>query len=123
VREYHSHPEHDGDDWLLHRGHGYGTLGQLCDVLWRLTTRNVTGLNFVARRIEFGGQKLGEGLAVELAQEDVAAIAAQQKAQGVTPGDAQSGVVQLTPGQVPPEILGQLPPQLQAIFAVHQGQG
>jgi hypothetical protein len=48
VREYHTHPEHTGDDWLLHRGEGLGTLGQICDLLWRLAIRPVTGLNFIA---------------------------------------------------------------------------
>lgn len=33
VREYHSHPAHTGDDWLLHRGKGEGTLPHLLSVL------------------------------------------------------------------------------------------
>lgn len=33
VREYHEHPAHTGDAWLLHRGQGEGTLGFLIDQL------------------------------------------------------------------------------------------
>jgi hypothetical protein len=124
VREYHSHPEHDGDDWLLHRGHGYGTLVGLCNMIWRLTTRIVTGLNFVAKRIEIGGQKLGEGFGVEITQENVDAIAHQVGTQTMTPGQ-ETTVIQAAPGQVPAEVLAQLPPQLQVLFggAAPQGQG
>jgi hypothetical protein len=44
VREYHSHPQHTGDDWLLHRGHGAGRLAVVCDTIWRRMVRNVLGL-------------------------------------------------------------------------------
>lgn len=33
VREYHNHPAHTGDAWLLHRGKGEGTLTHLLSVL------------------------------------------------------------------------------------------
>lgn len=33
VREYHEHPGHNGDDWLLHRGKGEGNLLFLLDKL------------------------------------------------------------------------------------------
>lgn len=35
VREYHEHPAHTGDDWLLHRGQGEGTLHFLMEKLAR----------------------------------------------------------------------------------------
>lgn len=44
TREYHSHPQHSGDDWLLHRGSGEGRLAPLCDLLWRTMAANVVGL-------------------------------------------------------------------------------
>lgn len=44
VRQYHDHPQHSGDAWLLHRGKGAGTLASICDVLWRSMARNVIGL-------------------------------------------------------------------------------
>lgn len=44
VREYHSHPQHTGDDWLLHRSSGAGNLYVICDRVWRRMARNVLGL-------------------------------------------------------------------------------
>jgi hypothetical protein len=35
VREYHEHPAHTGDSWLLRRGRGEGTLYFVLDVLYR----------------------------------------------------------------------------------------
>ncbi len=94
VREYHSHPEHSGDDWLLYRGKGIGTLGQLCEVLWRLTTRTVTGMQFVARRVQVD-QLTAVTQAFELRQENVDELAAQMR-------------TQIAPVQFPPEIQAQL---------------
>ena len=34
VREYHDHPAHTGDSWLLHRGRGEGTLYNLLNHLY-----------------------------------------------------------------------------------------
>lgn len=35
VREYHDHPQHSGDLWLLHRATGDGRLAAICERLWR----------------------------------------------------------------------------------------
>ncbi len=35
TREYHEHPAHTGDSWLLHRGLGEGTLAHIVTVLAR----------------------------------------------------------------------------------------
>ena len=45
VREYHEHPAHTGDAWLLHRGRGEGTLFFLLDVLWRYGVRPISRFN------------------------------------------------------------------------------
>ena len=45
IREYHSHPQHSGDDWLLHRPLREGSLSNICERIWRLMIRNVIGLN------------------------------------------------------------------------------
>jgi len=80
VREYHSHFEHSGDDWLLYRGQGIGSLGQLCEVLWRMTTRTVTGLQFVSQRFEVDGVNV-VNQEFALRQEDVDALRAQARTQ------------------------------------------
>lgn len=45
VREYHQHPQHTGDDWLLQRSRGAGTLAVLCERTWRMMASNVLGLS------------------------------------------------------------------------------
>jgi len=122
VREYHSHPEHSGDDWLLHRDQGYGTLAQIAETLWRLGSRTVTGLNFIAQRIPLAGQGAAmTGTRVEIRQEDVDALSAEIEAQlpaQATPGQGDAQMIALTPGgAIPPGVLAQMPPELQAIFA------
>jgi hypothetical protein len=44
-REYHSHPQHTGDSWLLHRPLGEGSMSTICDRVWRYMARNVVGLS------------------------------------------------------------------------------
>jgi hypothetical protein len=44
IREYHNHPQHTGDDWLLHRETGAGSLGVICDRIWRFMIRNIFGI-------------------------------------------------------------------------------
>ncbi len=58
VREYHQHPQHTGDDWLLHRSQGAGSLSVLCERIWRLMARNVVGLglNLQVLNPPLGGQ-------------------------------------------------------------------
>lgn len=68
LREYHSHPQHSGDDWLLHRTSGQGRLAVICDRVWRRMARNVLGLQ--VNLLSLPG--LGTQLQMMLAQGDVA---------------------------------------------------
>jgi Predicted metal binding domain len=45
IRQYHDHPQHSGDSWLLHRVAGEGTLATICDRIWRAMARNVLGIH------------------------------------------------------------------------------
>lgn len=45
VREYHHHPAHTGDSWLLHRRTGTGTLFFLLDVLYKYGVQPIDGYN------------------------------------------------------------------------------
>jgi hypothetical protein len=45
IREYHWHPQHSGDDWLLHRPGREGSISVICERIWRLMVRNVIGLH------------------------------------------------------------------------------
>lgn len=44
IRQYHDHPQHSGDSWLLHRGAHEGSLATVCDRLWRAMVRNLLGI-------------------------------------------------------------------------------
>lgn len=68
LREYHSHPQHSGDDWLLHRTSGQGRLAVICDRVWRRMARNVLGLQ--VNLLSLPG--MGTQLQMALAQGDVA---------------------------------------------------
>lgn len=104
TREYHTHFEHSGDDWLLYRDQGFGTLGRLCDLLWRTGVRTVTGVDFFAGRFEAGGGPRARHGA-EVRQENVEKLRANAEEQAPR---------RIPLEQAPPEILAQLPPQIQA---------
>lgn len=44
TREYHANPGHTGDDWLLRRADGEGSIFNILDVLWRYGIAPVVGL-------------------------------------------------------------------------------
>jgi hypothetical protein len=44
IREYHSHPQHTGDDWLLHRSAHEGSISTICERIWRYMAKNIVGL-------------------------------------------------------------------------------
>lgn len=44
VRQYHSHPQHTGDPWLLHRSPRGGSLTVICDRIWHTMARTLLGV-------------------------------------------------------------------------------
>jgi hypothetical protein len=107
TREYHTHFEHSGDDWLLYRDQGFGTIGRLCDLLWRTAVRTIAGINIAAQRPGLPEQA-EVGMGIDIRQE-----------KPVDPPQQQ--VLQPIPiGQLPPQMLAQLPPEFQALVG---GQG
>lgn len=54
VREYHEHPAHSGDPWLLHRGGGEGTLYFLLEKLYQYGVEPISGYNVhLVPQVEF----------------------------------------------------------------------
>jgi hypothetical protein len=45
TREYHTHHQHNGVQWLSRRTSGEGTLARLCDLIWRSMVHPVFGMN------------------------------------------------------------------------------
>jgi hypothetical protein len=74
IREYHTHPQHTGDDWLLHRPTRAGAMWTICDRVWRLMVRNVVGINMAVQA--FPVMPLRAQVALQLAQGDVDALTA-----------------------------------------------
>jgi hypothetical protein len=56
VREYHSHPQHAGDSWLLHRAGGGGSLAAICDRIWRSMARSLLGIHLQLQTLPTGLQ-------------------------------------------------------------------
>lgn len=117
IRQYHEHPQHSGDDWLLHRDSGEGSLATICDRIWRAMARNLLGIHIEVQTLP--GQ-LQFQLRVANAPGEVApqlweqAEQAQQAARA-----AQSGLI-VAQGAVSPQMLAAL--GLAAAPAGRQGQ-
>jgi len=45
IREYHNHPYHTGDAWLLYRGTGIGNLNYILDQLYNHSIALINGHN------------------------------------------------------------------------------
>lgn len=71
IREYHTHPQHTGDDWLLHRTTGAGRLAVICERIWHRMVRNIVGLRVTMQALP---PAVGTQLEVVLAQGDLAAV-------------------------------------------------
>lgn len=107
VHQYHDHPQHSGDSWLLHRHSGEGSLATICDRIWRSMARNLIGVQVNVQTLP--GQ-LQIQLRVANAPGDVAEALWEQARQAE---QAQRAGILGQQGQVlPPEIaaaLGLLP--------------
>lgn len=57
IREYHSHPQHTGDDWHLHRPGKEGSISVICDRIWLTMAKNVVGLHVTLQTLPTAGQQ------------------------------------------------------------------
>ena len=55
VREYHEHPAHSGDSWLLHKGSGEGTLYFLLNTIYRYGVEPIPSYG-ISMGVTFGQQ-------------------------------------------------------------------
>jgi hypothetical protein len=44
IRQYHTHPQHTGDSWLLHRPGREGSLAMICERVWQTMARTLLGV-------------------------------------------------------------------------------
>lgn len=87
IREYHEHPQHTGDDWLLHRTSGDGRLAVICERIWHRMVRNVVGLRVTMQALP---QPLGTQLEIGVAQADPAALMQPPPKMVVDPSQMQT---------------------------------
>lgn len=85
IREYHRHPQHSGDDWLLHRASKAGGLTTISERVWRLMARNVVGLNVAIQTLPVW--PLQAQLVVKVGQGDVDALAGNYEAERGAEGE------------------------------------
>lgn len=103
IREYHEHPQHDGDSWLLHRATGEGCLATICDRIWRAMARSLLGIHVELQTLP-GQLKLQ--LRVANAPGDVAPMLWEQAEQAAR--SAQASVADPQEQSLPPQILAAL---------------
>jgi hypothetical protein len=104
IRQYHNHPQHSGDSWLLHRETHEGSLATICDRIWRAMARNLLGVNIQVQTLP--GQIQIQTRLINAPGEVAAALWEQAKQVEQAARAAQSGVV---PAQaLPPEVLAAL---------------
>ena len=61
IREYHEHPAHTGDSWLLHRARGEGRLYFILEKLYRYGVQPINSYNIqMVPIINFGQQEVPE---------------------------------------------------------------
>jgi len=86
TRQYHDHPQHSGDPWLLHRAEREGGLVTICDRIWRSMARNVLGLQLALVTLPpEAPQQLQVQMQIVSGDVDALRHAAQS---GAAPGDA-----------------------------------
>jgi hypothetical protein len=85
IREYHSHPQHTGDEWLIHRSAGEGNISTICDRVWRFMVNNVIGLQVVVQAMPVW--PLQAQIGIQLIQGEFIATAA---AGSPTPSDQEN---------------------------------
>lgn len=103
IRQYHDHPQHSGDSWLLHRGSGEGSLATICDRIWRAMARNLLGIHVEVQTLP--GQ-LQLQLQIRNAPGEVAPMLWEQAEQAARA--AQSGLVVPQGQALTPEVLAAL---------------
>ncbi|MBY5720602.1 hypothetical protein HFO33_29105 [Rhizobium leguminosarum] len=55
VREYHDHPAHTGDSWLLHRRSGEGSLHFILEQIWASGINPIQTINYQIQQMSFAG--------------------------------------------------------------------
>lgn len=69
IREYHTHPQHTGDEWHLHRPTKEGSISVVCERLWLTMAKNVIGLRVALQTLPTVAQQAQ--FAIQVMQGDI----------------------------------------------------
>lgn len=98
IREYHSHPQHSGDEWLLHRHLREGDLAVVCERIWRRMARNVLGMSVAIQSLAPANETgIANQLDINLLQGDADLVQRQLAHQQAAQESAQRAQDQLGP--------------------------
>ncbi|HEU6443743.1 MAG TPA: putative metal-binding protein [Gaiellaceae bacterium] len=104
IRQYHNHPQHSGDSWLLHRETQEGSLATICDRIWRAMARNLLGVQVQLQTLP--GQLQIQLRLVNAPGEVAPALWEQARQTEEAARTAQAGAV--PPQGLPPEVMAAL---------------
>lgn len=77
IREYHNHPQHSGDSWLLYRERSEGSISTVCDRLWGFMARNVFGFKLQLQGLPTWPPQIQ--VSISLGQGDIESVTAAQQ--------------------------------------------
>jgi hypothetical protein len=104
IRQYHNHPQHSGDSWLLHRETQEGSLATICDRIWRAMARNLLGVQVQLQTLP--GQLQIQLRLVNAPGEVAPALWEQARQTEEAARTAQAGAVPVQ--ALPPEVMAAL---------------
>lgn len=91
TREFHGHPDHDGDSWELYRANGHGRLAVLCDRVHSSLTALVAGVQIQMQTcLVYPGVDLPPEQARQMARQMRLAYDARVASQGEQRTDSRS---------------------------------
>lgn len=97
TREYHSHHEHSGDEWLLYRAQGRGSLAAICEEVWQRMVRTVVGYRCEAMGVPITDDAYHVNFNVALLQADVDTLHQQAMHQQALQAMQQQAQAQAVP--------------------------
>lgn len=121
TRQYHDHPQHSGDSWLLHRRAGEGRLATICDRIWRTMARSLLGVHLELQTLP--GQLKIQLRLINAPGEVAPMMWAQAEDAERASRAAQAGLVAPVAGALPPQILAALGVASTPVEAEGPGEG
>lgn len=115
IRQYHTHPQHTGDSWLLHRPGREGSLAMICERVWQTMARTLLGVQLQLQTLP--GQMQIQLALASAPGEAAPSLWAQAEANQKAAGAQQGQPIALAPSAQMLAALGIAVPQGQELGA------